>query len=151
MDDPVNFEQLVQFRAPANLSKAIDWAASQRLPRSMLTAWGPSRCARHLAPNWLRAPCRRSFLPSGFFGNPYSIPVGGLLPFTGTTAPNSSFVLPYGQAVSRADGKDWPALIRRPKVMLRFRPRTLLGKTSDRASLTRTMALGGERALRANL
>ena len=31
-------------------------------------------------------------------GNPYSIPVGGVLPYTGASAPNSSFVLPYGQA-----------------------------------------------------
>ncbi|WP_018459721.1 ribbon-helix-helix protein, CopG family [Bradyrhizobium sp. WSM4349] len=30
MDDPVNFEQLVQFRAPVNLSEAIDTAAKQR-------------------------------------------------------------------------------------------------------------------------
>lgn len=30
MDDPTNFEQLIQFRAPSNLSKAIDGAASQR-------------------------------------------------------------------------------------------------------------------------
>jgi microcystin-dependent protein len=37
----------------------------------------------------------------GFYGNPYSIPIGGLMPFTGTTAPNSSFVFPYGQAISR--------------------------------------------------
>ncbi len=37
----------------------------------------------------------------GFYGNPYSIPLGGLLPYTGATAPNSSFVLPYGQAISR--------------------------------------------------
>lgn len=37
----------------------------------------------------------------GFYGNPYSLPIGGLLPFAGSTAPNSSFVLPYGQAISR--------------------------------------------------
>ncbi len=37
----------------------------------------------------------------GFYGNPYSIPIGGVLPYLGTTAPNSSFVLPYGQAISR--------------------------------------------------
>jgi len=37
----------------------------------------------------------------GFFGNPYNIPLGGGLPFIGTTAPNSSFVFPYGQAISR--------------------------------------------------
>ena len=30
MNDPTNFEQPIQFRAPANLSKAIDRAASQR-------------------------------------------------------------------------------------------------------------------------
>ncbi|WOH66179.1 hypothetical protein [Bradyrhizobium sp. BWA-3-5] len=30
MDHPATFEQLIQFRAPANLSKAIDRAASQR-------------------------------------------------------------------------------------------------------------------------
>jgi microcystin-dependent protein len=37
----------------------------------------------------------------GLAGNPYSIPLGGMLEFTGTTAPNGSFVLPYGQAISR--------------------------------------------------
>jgi microcystin-dependent protein len=37
----------------------------------------------------------------GFYGNPYGIPVGGLLPYVGSTAPNSSLILPYGQAISR--------------------------------------------------
>ena len=37
----------------------------------------------------------------GFVGNPYNVPLGGAMPFIGTTAPNSSFVLPYGQAISR--------------------------------------------------
>jgi microcystin-dependent protein len=32
---------------------------------------------------------------------PYMIPLGGMIPYTGTSAPNSSFVLPYGQAISR--------------------------------------------------
>lgn len=36
-----------------------------------------------------------------FYGNPYNIPLGGGLPFIGSTAPNSSFVFPYGQAISR--------------------------------------------------
>ena len=31
----------------------------------------------------------------------YAIPLGGLLPYVGTSAPNSSFALPYGQAISR--------------------------------------------------
>ena len=38
----------------------------------------------------------------GFAGNPYNIPLGGMLEFTGTTAPNGSFVLPFGQAISRS-------------------------------------------------
>lgn len=37
----------------------------------------------------------------GLFGNPYNIPVGGFLDYGGATAPNSSFVLAYGQAISR--------------------------------------------------
>jgi microcystin-dependent protein len=31
----------------------------------------------------------------------YVIPLGGLLPYVGTTAPNSRFALPFGQAISR--------------------------------------------------
>ena len=38
----------------------------------------------------------------GLAGNPYNIPLGGMLEFTGTTAPNGSFVLPFGQAISRS-------------------------------------------------
>ena len=37
----------------------------------------------------------------GFFGNPYNVPLGGGMLFFGTTAPNSSFVFPYGQAINR--------------------------------------------------
>lgn len=36
-----------------------------------------------------------------FYGNPYNIPLGGFLAYAGTSAPNSSFALPYGQAISR--------------------------------------------------
>jgi microcystin-dependent protein len=36
-----------------------------------------------------------------FYGNPYNIPLGGMLDFIGAAAPNSSFVLPFGQAISR--------------------------------------------------
>lgn len=42
-----------------------------------------------------------AFYLQGFFGSPYSIPIGGSLDFWGSTAPNSSFVLMYGQAISR--------------------------------------------------
>jgi microcystin-dependent protein len=42
-----------------------------------------------------------AFYLRGFYGNPYSIPLGGGMPFFASTAPNSSFVFPYGQAISR--------------------------------------------------
>ncbi len=42
-----------------------------------------------------------AFYLHSFYGNPYNIPVGGMMPFLSTTAPNPSFVLPYGQAISR--------------------------------------------------
>jgi microcystin-dependent protein len=42
-----------------------------------------------------------AFYLQGFTVNPYVIPVGGLLPYVGASAPNSAFVLPFGQAISR--------------------------------------------------
>jgi microcystin-dependent protein len=42
-----------------------------------------------------------AFYLQGFFGNPYNIPIGAGLDFWGATAPNSSFVFPVGQAISR--------------------------------------------------
>jgi len=42
-----------------------------------------------------------AFYLQGFFGNPYNIPLAGGMPFFASTAPNSSFVFPYGQAISR--------------------------------------------------
>lgn len=42
------------------------------------------------------------FYLRGGFANPYGIPVGGLMPYVGSSAPNSAFALPFGQAVSRA-------------------------------------------------
>jgi microcystin-dependent protein len=43
-----------------------------------------------------------AFYLHGFFANPYVVPIGVLLDFGGSTAPNSSFVLAYGQAISRS-------------------------------------------------
>jgi len=43
----------------------------------------------------------QEFLLSGFFDNPYQIPVGGFLLFCSTNVPNSRFALPFGQAISR--------------------------------------------------
>lgn len=42
-----------------------------------------------------------AFYLLGFFSNPFSIPIGASIDFWGTIAPNSSFVLAYGQAISR--------------------------------------------------
>src|SRR6185369_16640381 len=41
------------------------------------------------------------FYLHGFYTNPYQIPIGGSIDYWGTAAPNSSFALMYGQAVSR--------------------------------------------------
>ena len=41
------------------------------------------------------------FYLRGFYALPYAIPVGGLVPYVGASAPNSSFALPFGQAISR--------------------------------------------------
>lgn len=41
------------------------------------------------------------FYLQGFFGNPYNIPLGAGMDYWLGTAPNSSFVFPIGQAISR--------------------------------------------------
>lgn len=51
------------------------------------------------------------FYLQSFYGNPYSIPVGGVLPYTGTSAPNSSFILPFGQAISRTTYSTYFSLV----------------------------------------
>lgn len=42
------------------------------------------------------------FYLQNFFGSSFVVPVGGMIPYLGSTAPNSNFVLPFGQAISRA-------------------------------------------------
>jgi microcystin-dependent protein len=37
----------------------------------------------------------------GFYGNPYSVPLGGMIDYVAATTPNSSFAFPIGQAISR--------------------------------------------------
>jgi len=36
-----------------------------------------------------------------FFGSPFTVPIGAMLPYTGTTSPNSNFIFPAGQCISR--------------------------------------------------
>ena len=52
-----------------------------------------------------------AFYLQGFFGNPYNIPLGGMLDFIGSTTPNSSFVFPTGQAISRTTYANLFALV----------------------------------------
>jgi microcystin-dependent protein len=42
-----------------------------------------------------------AFYLHGIYGNPYSIPIGGSIEYWLSTAPNSSFAFPFGQAISR--------------------------------------------------
>jgi microcystin-dependent protein len=42
-----------------------------------------------------------AFYLQGFFGNPYNIPLAGGLDYWASTAPNTSFAFPIGQAISR--------------------------------------------------
>lgn len=41
------------------------------------------------------------WLLKSFYGNPYNIPLAGMMDFIGSSVPNSSFVFPIGQAISR--------------------------------------------------
>jgi len=47
------------------------------------------------------------FFLKNFFGSnpaftPYLVPIGAMIPYVSSTAPNSNFALPYGQAISRS-------------------------------------------------
>lgn len=42
-----------------------------------------------------------AFYVKGWKNDPYGIPLGGMIHYIGTNAPNTAFVLPFGQAISR--------------------------------------------------
>jgi microcystin-dependent protein len=42
-----------------------------------------------------------AFYLQGGFANPYGVPLGGMLPYIGASAPNTAFAIPIGQAISR--------------------------------------------------
>jgi microcystin-dependent protein len=46
-----------------------------------------------------------------FYGNPYNVPLGAMIDYTATTAPNSSFIIPIGQAISRTTYAAYFALV----------------------------------------
>lgn len=41
------------------------------------------------------------FVLRSFYSNPYNVPLGGMMDFIGSSVPNSNFVFPIGQAISR--------------------------------------------------
>lgn len=73
--------------------KPLRSAPSIELPSGVLVQGTPYVCTYVNADG--------AFYLQGFFGNPYSVPIGGLMPFVSATPPNSSFVQPLGQAISR--------------------------------------------------
>jgi microcystin-dependent protein len=42
-----------------------------------------------------------AFYLQGAFANPYGVPLGGMMPYIGSTAPTTAFAIPIGQALSR--------------------------------------------------
>jgi microcystin-dependent protein len=63
------------------------------VPAGALIASTPYRAKFNLAAS--------AWVLEGFYGNAYNIPLGGMLPYIGASAPNSNFVVPIGQAISR--------------------------------------------------
>lgn len=52
-----------------------------------------------------------AWLLRDFFANPFSVPLGTVLPFSGGTAPNSNFVMSNGQCISRTTYAAYFALV----------------------------------------
>lgn len=75
-------------------AKALRYGPSLELQSGMLIAGTPYVAIYSNADS--------AFYLRSFKADPYGVPLGGLMPYTGTTAPNSAFVLPFGQALSRA-------------------------------------------------
>lgn len=50
----------------------------------------------------------------GVFANTFNIPLGGLLPYTGTTVPNGNFIFPAGQCISTTTYATYWAMLGSP-------------------------------------
>lgn len=74
-------------------SKPLRLAPSVELPAGVLVQGTPYAALYNSSD--------AAFYLHGFFASPYTIPIGASVDFWGSTAPNSSFVLAYGQAISR--------------------------------------------------
>jgi hypothetical protein len=49
-----------------------------------------------------------------FYGSAFTVPLGGMIPYTGTTSPNSNFILPAGQCISTTTYASYWALMGSP-------------------------------------
>ena len=68
-------------------------APGVELPAGTLIAGTPYCCTYNQTDNALYL--------QGFYGSPYLVPLGGMIDFIGSTSPNSNFIFPIGQAISR--------------------------------------------------
>lgn len=95
---------MVAFRAHATNGTAATFTIDSCLPYPLQTSAAVAAGAGTIV---LGTPYRISFnlaqlswvLEAGY-GNPYSVPLGGLLPSTLAAPPNSNFILPAGQCIS---------------------------------------------------
>lgn len=74
-------------------AKPLRRAPGVELPAAMLIAGSPYVATYYNATG--------EFILQGFHVLPEVIPVGGCIPYLGTTVPNSNFAFPYGQTFSR--------------------------------------------------
>lgn len=74
-------------------AKPLRSAPSTELPNGTLVAGTPYTATYYSS--------TEEWILHGFYSNPYNIPIGAGIDYWGATAPNSSFVLAYGQAISR--------------------------------------------------
>jgi microcystin-dependent protein len=74
-------------------AKPLRSAPSVELPAGVLVQ-GTPYCALYNSSDQV-------FYLQGFYTSPYIVPIGACIDYFGSSSPNSSFVLPYGQAISR--------------------------------------------------
>jgi microcystin-dependent protein len=74
-------------------AKPLRSAPSTNLLAGVLIAGTPYTCSYNNSDG--------AFYLRDFHVSPFSVPLGGGLPYFGLTAPNSAFAFPYGQAISR--------------------------------------------------
>lgn len=79
--------------ADGGTSYAIQSAAGTAVAAGTLIAGSPYTLRFSVA--------NSAWMLRNFFGSPFTVPLGGIIMFTGDTVPNSNFVFPIGQAISR--------------------------------------------------